>query len=372
MKRTFKYYIKANKETTKKANQILELCRILYNLCLEQRQFVWKNYHKSISGYNQAYELPSLKKFFSEFKEVPSQTLQEVVERVNRAFQNFFRRVKNGEKPGYPRFKSFNRYDSFTLKQAGWKLNGNKFQIKKIGSFKLFLSRPIEGDIKTVTIRKSSTGKWYVTFSCDNVPFKPLPKTGNSIGIDVGCQSFLTTSEGEKVDNPRFFQRTKKLLVKRQKSLSRKKKGSKRRNKARIFLSKAHEKIFNQRKDFHFKIARKLLQAYDTVCIENMDHFKSYRALNRSMRDVAWFNFFNILLFKAEEAGKMIVKVPAKNTSQACSGCGKIVPKDLSCRVHECPHCGLILDRDINAARNILKRGGQLLQGAGALAPAMN
>lgn len=371
MKKSFKYYIKGNKETTKKANQVLELCRILYNLCLEQRKFIWKNYHKSISGYDQVYELPSLKKFFPQFREVPSQTLQEVAERVNKGFQNFFRRARNGEKPGYPRFKSFGRYDSFTLKQAGWKLTDKELQVSKIGSFKLFFSRPIKGDIKTVTIRKASSDRWYVTFSCDNVPCKPLPKTGKSIGIDVGCESFLTTSKGEKVDNPRFFQRARKLLIKRQRSLSRKKRGSKHRNKARILIAKAYEKVYNQRRDFHFKIARKLLQAYDIVCIENMNHFKSYRGLNRSMRDVAWFGFFEILLFKAEEAGKEVIKVPAKNTSQVCSECGEIVPKDLSIRVHECPHCGLSIDRDINAARNIL-RLGQSLQGAGALVPAMN
>ena len=371
MKKSFKYYIKANKETIEKVNQVLELCRILYNLCLEQRQFVWKNYHKSISGYDQIKELPSLKKFFPELKEVPSQTLQEVVERVDKAFQNFFSRVKKGEKSGYPRFKSFDRYDSFTLKQAGWKLIGKELQINKIGSFKLFLSRPIEGDIKTVIIRRTLSNRWYVTFSCDNVNPKPLPKTGESVGIDVGCESFLTTSEEEKIENPRFYQRAQSLLTKRQKTLSRKKKGSKRRNKARILVAKAHEKIFNQRRDFHFKIARKLLQAYDIVCIEDMNHFKSYRALNRSMRDASWFNFFNILLFKAAEAEKVVVKVPAKNTSQICSECGKIVPKDLSVRVHKCPHCSLILDRDINAARNIL-RLGQSLQGAGALVPTMN
>ncbi|GAH26255.1 unnamed protein product [marine sediment metagenome] len=136
-------------------------------------------------------------------------------------------------------------------------------------------------------------------------------------------------------------------------------------------VAKAHEKIFNQRRDFHFKIARKLLQANDTIYIENMNHFKSYRVLNRSMRDVAWFNFFNILLFKAEEAEKEVVKVPARNTSQMCSSCGRTVQKDLSCRVHSCPFCGLIIDRDTNAARNVL-RLGQSLQGAEALASAMN
>jgi len=371
VKKSFKYYIKGNREIVQKASRTLELCRILYNLCLEQRKFAWDNYHKSISCYDQIKELPSLKKFFPEFKEVPSQTLQEVVERVDKAFQNFFRKVKRGEKSGYPRFKSFNRYHSFTLKQAGWEYVDKKLKIKKIGNFKIFLSRPIEGEIKTVTIRKTLSNRWYVTFSCDKVASKPLPKTSESIGIDVGCLSFLTTSNGEKISNPRFFQRAQKSLTQKQRSFSHRKKGSSRRNKMRIMVAKAHEKIFNQRRDFHFKIARKLLQANDTIYIENMNHFKSFRALNRSMRDVAWFNFFNILLFKAEEAEKEVVKVPAKNTSQMCSSCGRTVQKDLSCRVHSCPFCGLIIDRDTNAARNVL-RLGQSLQGAGALASAMN
>ncbi|GAH26310.1 unnamed protein product [marine sediment metagenome] len=371
MKKSFKYYIKGNREIVQKASRTLELCRILYNLCLEQRKFAWDNYRKSISRYDQIKELPSLKKFFPEFKEVPSQTLQEVVERVDKAFQSFFSRVKKGEKPGYPRFKSFNRYHSFTLKQAGWEYVDKKLKIKKIGNFKIFLSRPIEGEIKTVTIRKTLSNRWYVTFSCDKVASKPLPKTSESIGIDVGCLSFLTTSTGEKINNPRFFQRAQKSLTQKQRSFSHRKKGSSRRNKMRIMVAKAHEKIFNQRRDFHFKIARKLLQANDTIYIENMNHFKSFRALNRSMRDVAWFNFFNILLFKAEEAEKEVVKVPARNTSQMCSSCGKTVQKDLSCRVHSCPFCGLIIDRDTNAARNVL-RLGQSLQGAEALASAMN
>jgi len=360
MRKTFKYRIKANKKTISKAEEILKLCRILYNLCLEQRKFVWEDYHKSISGYDQVYELPSLKKFFPQFKKVPSQTLQEVVERVNKAFQNFFRRVKQGQKPGYPRFKSFNHYHSFTLKQAGWKLTNNQLKIKKIGDFKIVLHRPIEGDIKTITIKKTLTGKWFVLFSCENVPTKELPKTGKSIGIDVGCENFLTTSDGDKISNPRWSKKSENKIKHWQKRISTREKGSNRREKAKVLLAKIHEKIFNQRKDFHFKITHKILKSYDVVCIENMNHFNSFRSLNRSMRDVAWFNFFNILVSKEEETGKQIIKVPAKNTSQICSNCSKLVPKDLSVRVHECPHCGFSIDRDINAARNILRLGASL------------
>jgi len=371
MKKTFKYRIKANRKTIQNAEKWLWLCRSLYNNFLEERIRAYKKQGKSISCYTQMRKLPSLKRKFPEYKKVNSQTLQDVVQRLDRAYQNFFRRIKNGEKPGFPRFKGENRYDSFTLKQTGYRLQGRHLFIKNIGRFKIFLSRPIEGDIKTVTIQKNSSGRWYASFSCDNVSSRPLPRTGKSIGIDVGCRSFLTTSNGEEIENPRFLQRAQNLLIKRQRKLSHKKKGSNRRNKMRILVAKAHEKVFNQRRDFHFKVAKKLLEANDAVFIEDMNHFKSYRALNRSMRDVAWFNFFNILVFKAAEAGKQVIKVPAKNTSQICSGCGRMVPKDLSVHTHSCPFCGLVIDRDINAARNIL-RLGQSLQGAETSVSVMN
>jgi len=364
MKKTFKYRIYPNKEACQKANKVLELCRILYNLCLEQRKFVWQNYRKSVSSYQQKMELPSFKKFFPEFKQVPSQTLQDVVERVDRAFQNFFRRVKRGEKPGYPRFKSSRRYHSFTLKQCGWKLTDKKLIISKIGSFKIILHRPIEGDIKTITIKKTTTGKWFALFSCDNVPEKPLPKTGRKVGIDVGCNSFLATSDGDKVPNPRWFKRAEDRIKYWQKRVSARKKDSRRREKARLLLAKAHEKVANQRRDFHFKVVNWLLKNYDVICIEDMNHFTSFRAINRSIQDTAWFGFFNILSFKAEEAGKRVIKVPAKNTSQICSSCSRMVPKTLRDRVHRCPYCHLVIDRDINAARNILRLGTSLRFGS--------
>ena len=361
MRKTFKYRIKANKETLAKTEEVLNLCRVLYNLCLEQRINAWKYHQKSISANTQKKQLPSLKKAFPEFNKIPAQTLQDVVERLDKAYQNFFRRIKFGEKPGYPRFKGYNRYDSFTLKQAGWKLTEKNLIIPKIGIFKIILHRPIEGNIKTITIRKSSIDKWFVCFSCNNIPIKPLPKTNKTIGIDVGCESFLTDSNGRKIDNPRFLKKSQDILKAKQQRLSQKKRGSNRRRKARILVAKIHEKISNQRKDFHFKTANQLLEKNDAICIEKLKNWKSFRNLNRSMRDVAWFQFFNILRQKAEEAQRSIIEVPAKGTSQMCSECGKEVPKNLSIRVHHCPFCHLVLDRDHNAALNIL-RAGQALQ----------
>lgn len=362
MKKSFKYYIRANNQTIQNATKTIDLCRTLYNIALEQRILIWKYNRKSISRFDQMKQLPELKKCFPEFTKIPSQSAQDVIERLNKAYQGFFQRIKekNGN-AGFPRFKGVNRYDSFTLKQqCGWKLEGKHLVIPKIGKFKIKLHRPIEGDIKTVTITRSSVGKWYACFSCDNVPAKPLPKTGKSIGIDVGCESFLTDSNGNKIDNPRFGKNSEDILTKRQQSLSKKIKGSNRREKARILVAKAHEKIRNQRLDFHFKTANKLVGENDKICIEKLHNEKTFRCLNRSMRDVAWFNFFKILRFKAEEAGKEVIEVPAGGTSQICSGCGKEVPKDLKVHIHNCPHCFLSIDRDHNSAINILRLGMSL------------
>ncbi|MBT9165285.1 MAG: hypothetical protein DDT23_01300 [candidate division WS2 bacterium] len=358
MRRTFKYRLKANKDTIQKTEEILNLCRQIYNLCLEQRIHHWKYYKKSISAITQQNQLVELKKVFPEYSKIPSQTLQDVVRRVDRAYQGFFRRVKKGDKAGFPRFKGYNRYDSFTLTQAGWKLQGNKLTISKIGSFKVVLHRPIEGKIKTITIRRTLTNKWFVCFACENVPTKPLPKTNKIIGIDMGCESFLTDSNGNRIDNPRFLKRSEKILTKRQQKLSSKKKGSHRRQKAKMLVAKIHEKISNQRQDFHFKVANVLVKENDIICIEKLNSWNTdWSCLNKSLRDVAWFNFFNCLKWKAEEATKEIIEVPAKDTSQLCSSCAKLVPKTLSDRIHKCPHCYLTIDRDLNSALNILLLG---------------
>jgi len=359
MKKTFQYRVKSNQKTEQQAEKWLSLCRQLYNDSLNERIIAYKENKKSISPYDQMKRLPQLKRIFPDFKQVNSQTLQDVIQRLDKAYQGFFRRVKNKEKAGFPRFKGENRYDSFTLKQTGWKLNEQYLEIKNIGKFKLFLSRPIKGDIKTITIRKNLTNKWFVCFSCDNVSNKLLPKTGKEIGVDVGCQSFLTQSNGQKIDNPRLLNNSEEVLTKRQQKLSKKKRGSNRRNKARLLVAKVHEKIFNQRKDFHFKTVNKLIKVNDKIYIEKFNSFKSFKGLNKSMRDVAWFQFFNILRFKAAEAGREVVEVPAKNTSQLCSKCGRIVEKDLSVRIHKCS-CGLEIDRDWNAALNILRLGQSL------------
>jgi len=360
MRKTFKYRAYPKKDTATNTLNAIELCRELYNLTLEQRILAYNQRKTSLSCYDQINQLPELKKEFPEYKQVPSQSLQDVCERVNRAYKNFFKRVKQGETPGFPRFKGKGWYDSITLKQAGWKIEGSYLIIKKFGGFKIKFHRdiPKEAEIKTINIRKTITGKWFVSFSCDNVPQDILPKTNQSVGLDVGCESFLTDSNGLKVENPRFMKKSQDKIVKLQQKLSKQKKTSNRRKRAKCYLAKTHEKIQNQRFDFQHKVAKHYIDRYDEIIIEGMKSWNTkWKSLNRSMRDVAWFQFFNILAFKAENAGRKVVKVNPKNTSQRCSSCGEIVKKDLSVRQHDCPFCKLSIDRDFNSALNILKLG---------------
>jgi putative transposase len=360
MRKTYLYQAKINKTTEANCNQWLETCRTLYNLALDQRISVYRQHRISISVNEQMEQLVDLKKAYPEFKAVGSQCLQDVLERLDKAFKAFYRRVRQGKgRAGFPRFKGYNRYDSFTLKQTGWYFKGRYLCIKNIGRFKLFLSRPVEGDIKTVTIRMSATGRWFVAFSCDNVPERAFPETVAEVGIDVGLKSFAVDSDGHQIQNPQYFRNSKKLLRRRQRSLSRKKKGSNRRRKARILIAKAHEKVSDQRKDFLHKTANSYIATYKTIYIEdlNIKGMVRNKHLAKSIADSSWGMFFNLLAYKAEEAGRILVKVNPNGTSQICSGCGEKVSKSLSVRIHKCSLCNLFLDRDHNASLNIKALG---------------
>lgn len=368
MRKTFKYKANINRETAAAAERWLYTCRTLYNLCLEQRISAYRQHRASLSANTQKKQLPELKAAYPEFSEVGSQCLQDVVERLDRAYKAFFQRIRLGNgKAGFPRFRGRDRYDSFTLKQTGWRLEGRYLYVAGIGRFKLFLSRPIEGEIKTVTLRKASTEDWFVSFSCDNVTPKQYPEADRAIGIDVGIKSFCVDSDGNVVANPQYFRRSERLLRRRQRSLARKVKGSNRRKKARILVAKAHEKTANQRKDFLHKTADSYIERYSDIHVEdlNIKGMVQNRHLAKSIADSSWGLFFNYLAYKAEEAGRTVVKAVPNGTSQLCSCCGEKVPKTLAVRVHRCSHCGLVLDRDHNAALNILKRGVNPLGGDG-------
>jgi putative transposase len=303
-----------------------------------------------------------------------SQVLQDVLLRVDRAYQAFFRRIQQGETPGYPRYQGANRYHAFTYPQYGngAMLDGGLLSLSKIGRISLQLHRPLEGVPKTVTVSKEADG-WYMCFSCTEVPVRPLPPTGRETGIDMGLKMFLVTAEGELVENPRHYRKAEKHLKKAQRRVSRRKKGSKRRKKAVALPAKQHQKVRRQRTDFHHKTALHLLQAYDTIYLEDLRVANMVRNhhLAKSSSDAGWAAFRTILDAKAACAGRQVIAVPAQYTSQDCSGCGGRVLKSLSVRTHICSSCGLVLDRDENAARNILW-AGQALRGVVGRPAAVN
>jgi len=378
LKKTYKYRLYPTKRQQEILEKQLFLCRWLYNHFLDERRTLYQKKKIKVSCYDQIKKILELKKEKPELTKVYSQALQDVVRRLDRAFQNFFRRVgknKNGrrQKVGYPRFKGYWRYDSFVYPQSGFELKNNKLnhpsdsegsrrdlslRLSKIGSIKLKLHRPIKGNIKTLTIRRTRTNKWYACFSVEIKKELPQKKViQKAIGIDVGLDSFLTTSQGEKIDNPRYLTKSEEKLAKIQRWHSRKKLKSSNRKRSRLRVARLYEKITNQRLDFLHKLSSGLAKSFQLVAFEklNIKGMVRNKYLAKSISDASWNRFLQQLRYKAAEAGIWAVEINAKNTSQVCSGCQTIVLKTIAARKHQCPFCGLTLDRDINAARNILQ-----------------
>jgi len=363
MRKTFKYRVYPNHKQTTRLNETLDRCSWLYNYLLEQRKDSWESEKKSLSRFDQCKTITQLKQEQPFLKEVYGQVLQNVATRLDLAFRAFFRRVKSGGAPGYPRFRGNDRYDSFTYPQHGFSLPGNKLKLPKIGGIKINLHRPIEGTVKTCTIRRTPTGKWFVTFAC-NIVNEPIPKPVEpAIGIDMGLESFATLSNSEKVENPRFFRKEEKFLAKAQRKLSVQKKATKERRKAKKVVARVHERITWKRHDFSHQESRKLINRFNTIVVEDLSindmQKNNFRGINKSIGDAAWRQFLDLLSFKAEWAGKKCIKVNPAYTSQNCSQCGNRHKLKLSDRVYHCPNCNLKMDRDENAALNILGLGLQ-------------
>jgi len=342
-------------------NQWLDTCRHLYNNSLAERKEVYKRDNNSINYYDQANALREAKKTNEWLQNVHSQVLQDVLRRLDKSFQNFFQRVKNGEKHGYPRFKSKDRFNSFTFPQSGFGIEEGKLILSKIGAIKLIQHReiPKEAIIKTCAIKRD-VDQWYVIFVVD-LPDVEIEKKEikSSVGIDLGLNEIATLSNGEKVDNPRWLRESERKLAKEQRKLSRKKKGSQNRKKQKRIVGTVHRKIRNQRSDFHHKISKELVANYDLIVFEDLmvKNMMKNHFLAKSISDAGWNELVSFVSYKAAEAGKIVELVNPNGTSQLCSRCGMEVKKSLAVRTHRCPHCGLVMDRDKNAAINILNRG---------------
>ncbi len=343
--------------TKKKANEIdlqIEKSRLLYNKLLALKKDAYKNEGISLSR-------KDLYKQVKGNKETHSQVSQNVADRIDKAYKNFFARIKRGErKKGFPRFKKHGAYNSITLPQTTNPDNiGKKTHFPKIGCLNVKYHRATQGTPKTMTIKKAKSGKYFITISCADVPKERIKIGNGEVGIDLGLNHFIATSDGEFFDHPKPMRKISEKRKMLAKDFSKTKKRSNNRNRARVKLARVDEQIANTRNDFGWKLCRQLIEKYGTIYMENLNvkGMAKNHHLAAAITDVSWSDFTNKLSFKAESAGGKVVKVNPKNTSQKCSRCEEIVRKTLAARMYKCPHCGLKIDRDINAAQNILIKG---------------
>ncbi len=359
MKAAYKFRMYPKKQQEATLDLTLETCRHLYNLALADRMTAYESEGVTRSYEDQAASL-TVERKNGNFKNIYAHCLQDVLRRLDKSFKAFFRRVKSGEKPGFPRFKGKGWYKSFTYpdSETGYKIEGSKLTLSKMGSIRIFKHREPEGKIKTCTIKKDRLGNWYAILvsEIEDVP-QVEPKT--ALGIDVGLKNQVATSIGEFIQYPRYYIKAEQKLIAAQRHLYRKKKGSSNRQKAKAKVAKLHHKIQNHRDEFLHQVSRKLVDSADLIVFENLNissMLKNHH-LAKYIQDHAWGKLIQFTQSKAAKAGKIVELVDARYTSQKCSQCGIRVPKTLADRTHACPNCGLKMDRDINASVNICTLG---------------
>lgn len=355
--RTFKYRIYPSKKQQHRLVNFFKICKTIYNELIELNKSSYESEKKSLSKFDFNNHLSG------KYSQIHSQVRQNVSDRVHKAFQNFFRKVKDPscKKKGFPRFKS--RVRSITYPQSGFKfVSDKKLYTSKIGNIPIVLHRVPKGVCKTMTIKQNYANQWFALFSCEIDYPEKTHISNEEVGIDVGISKYATLSNGNVTENPRHILKSKRKLKLLHRRLSRKKKGSNNRNKARFRLAKGYVNITNQREDFLHKLSRNIVNDYSFIAIEDLEirSMVTNHHLARSINDASWNTFFQFLEYKAITSGSKIVKVNPSGTTQICSKCGNEVKKTLSVRIHECSFCGLSIDRDLNAAKNILSTAGHV------------
>ncbi len=359
--RTYRFRLYPARRQEGQLQRTLDKCRRVYNFCLSELNA--QDVHDK--GMVKA-RIVDLKICEPELTEAYSKALQPECDKLFSNLSALSALKKKGRRVGRLRFKSRKVFKSFTYNQSGFKLIKTKnrldlLHLSKIGSLPLRMHRTFAGIIKQITVKRYCSGKWYA-FVCVEEDATLQEKTGNSIGIDLGLINLIYDSDGRKVEHPQHLKSSLKNLKKQQRWLSRKKKKSKNREKQRIKLARAYEQTVEQRDDFHHKLSRKYIDNYDFIVVEDLKvrNMIKNHCLAQSIQDASWSKLVRMMAYKAERAGKTLQKIDPKYTSQKCSRCEKIVKKTLAERVHHCPYCGLELDRDHNAALNILRIGQEL------------
>ena len=343
----------------------LRQCCTLYNNALQHRIESWKKRGKSVTYNDQTRELTDLREE-PEWRNIPAQVQRSALRRLDRAYKSFFQRCKSGEKPGFPRFRSIHRYDTFDLGTNARHIDhapndrgSGYIHAPKLGRVRFKQHRPIVGEVRNIEITRDVRGRWFVQILCDlgQAPPKQVVRPDRVTGIDLGLTTFGVLHDGTEIANPRFFKRSQDKLARAQRVLELKRRGSNSRRQAKRQVGRCHERIRNQRLDFHRKLAADLFRRFDLIAYEDLNvRGLAAGMLAKSVNDAGWAQFISIMCCKAESAGKYAISVDPRGTTKDCSSCGAVVPKTLSERTHRC-ECGLVLGRDHNAAINILARG---------------
>jgi putative transposase len=358
---SYKYRVYPDATVETRLYETLDTCRWLYNKLLEECNTAWDGGISPTMRGTQARivtlkdENPFLKSVYSKVLQMVNYTLWSNIAALSQT-------KKRGRKIGKLRFKSAFRYRTINYNQSGFKIDREHSTItfSKIGALSFNMHRPYTGKVKGVLITHSSD-RWYVIIQAEQEASESK-REGRSVGIDVGLNSFTVDSDGAAVENPRFYEHSQGKIKKIQQSIARKKRFSQNWKKAKSRLEKVYDHVTNQKKDFLHKLSRQYVDTYATICVEDLN-IKGLKekgnstGLHTSIHDASWGRFYSYLAYKAESAGTKLVKVDPRNTSQICSNCGSIVKKSISERVHECPYCGFVADRDYNAAVNIHRVG---------------
>lgn len=358
MIKSFRYRIYPTKKQITVLESQLAICAELYNAALQERREAWQCQRKSVSYFDQTKQLTQIKPIRDDVAKVNSNALENVLKRVDLAFKAFYRRVRQGEAPGYPRFRSARRYGSLTYRQIGNALCDKKLRLPGIGVVRVRQHRPLTGIVKTLTVKRSA-GRWFAVFTveCESVP---LPFCANVIGVDVGLNSFAAISTGETIPNPRYYREAERRLRVAQRRVSRRKRGSNRRRKAIQLLQRVCARARNQRADFLHNLSTRLVRENGLIAVEDLNiQGLAKGRLSKSVHDAAWGIFFFMLSYKAEWADRILIKVDPRGTSQTCI-CGAVARKTLNDRVHVCLSCGLSADRDHVSSLIILSRAERL------------
>lgn len=351
----------------KKLHRSINIAGSIYNHLIALHRRYYRLYGRYLHANRLKKHITKLKKLpkYAYWNKLGSQAIQDIAERIDRAYKLFFRNLEHGIRTAPPGFRKVRRYKSFTLKQVGWKLLAGN-QLRLMGQkYKYHQSREIRGIIKTITVKRDPLGDIYLFVVCKTSDRPVGPRSGNSVGLDFGLKTFLTTSDGNKIDSPLFFNQGSTKIKQLGRALSSKKKGSHNRQRARLELARGYKRIANQRKDFHFKLAKELAEKYATICIEDLNLKAMQRLWGRKVSDLGFANFVKILEHQCSKAGTVLVKIDRfYPSSKTCSNCGYIY-KELSLKERQwvCPGCSAIHDRDENAATNIHRVGTSTLKG---------